>query len=86
MTSQTTHIWGCQWDDTMQWFLSSANSNTVKYVKNSSGQGYYGHTSVASTGQYKVNNIYDMAGNCWEQDLEAISDEYRVLRRWRLQL
>ena len=49
-------MWGCQWDATMQWFLKSANSNTVKYVRDSRGQGNYSG-APATTGQYKVNNI-----------------------------
>ena len=65
----------------MQWFLSSKDSNTVKYVRDSSGQGVYGQSSATSTGQYKVNNIYDMAGNCWEWTLEALNTDGRVVRR-----
>ena len=65
----------------MQWFLSSTDSNIVKYVRDSSGQGNYNQSSVTSTGKYQVNNIYDMAGNCWEWTIEGYSLYCRVLRR-----
>ena len=68
----------------MQWFLTSTNSNTVKYVRDSSGQGCYNQSLATSTGQYKVNNIYDMAGNCYEWTLEAYGTNHRVLRRRQL--
>jgi len=68
----------------MQWFLTSTNRDTVKYVRDSSGQGYYNQASVTSTGQYKVNNIYDMAGNCSEWNLEAFDTFSRIWRRRKL--
>lgn len=85
---ESTMIWGSQWDATMQWFLSSSDSDTVKYVRDSTGKGNYkgtqGSSNVAiptgSNASYKVNNIYDMAGNCSEWTLEADFDEQRTLR------
>ena len=68
----------------MQWFLTSTNSNTVKYVRDSTGQAYYSQESATSTGQYKVHNIYDMAGNCYEWSLEVSGTDGRTLRRRRL--
>ena len=81
---ESTMIWGCQWDATMQWILQSSNPDIVKYVRDSSGQGCYNQSLATSTGQYKVNNIYDMAGNCYEWTLEANYTNSRVLRRRQL--
>jgi len=62
-------IYGCQWDAIMNWMLS--DNDTEDFVRNSSGQGVYSETEPLQTGQYQVNNIYDLAGNYveWTQEV-----------------
>ena len=84
LSIQSTMIWGCQWDAAIHWFLTSSDSDIVKFVRDGSGQGYYNRSSATSTGQYKVYNIYDMAGNCWEWSIEASNTFVRVFRRRQL--
>ena len=81
----STLIYGAQWDATMQFFDSNYLSNTCdekSYVRNGTNKGNYS-SSLINTGSnenYKVKNIYDMAGNAWEWTMEAYSTSYRVLR------
>ena len=80
----TSMIWGCQWDATMKWFLSSSDSEVVDYVTNSINKGNYSSMAIIGTGSndgYRVNNIYDMAGNVWDWTLEASDANYRGRRR-----
>lgn len=84
-------IWGCQWDATLRYFLKSSDEDVRKYVTDSSGMGQYneeGDNTYApirsgSNDNYKVNNIYDMAGNVREWTLEGSLDGSRVARRRR---
>jgi len=61
-------IWGCQWDIIMNWMLNSSDIDVQTYVTDSSGKGNYSNYTIntGSNSDYKVNNIYDLAGNCWE--------------------
>ena len=81
---KTRMIWGLQWDATCNWLASSGYS-----ITNSSTWGNYedntveGHGEQQNTGyseNWKANNIYDFAGNCWEFTQEAESAYYRVCR------
>lgn len=72
-------IWGCQWDATLRWFQSTGSAT---YVTNSTGKGNYNGT-IAATGSnenYKVGNIYDMAGNIHDSTLESYNTMLRVTR------
>ena len=73
-------IWGCEWDAALRWIdTNPANGN---YVTDSTGKGNYSGT-IAATGSnpaYKVNNIYDMAGNVYDWTIEAVSTSSRVVR------
>ena len=71
-------ISGACWDTTMQWIKQTTNTN---YDVNSTGKGNYNEnentnswkssvTTTASSTNYKVNGIYDMAGNVWELTTE----------------
>ena len=76
-------IWGCQWDATLRWFLTSTNPEIVTYVTNSTEKGNYNTGQPIPTGsidKYSVNKIYDMAGNVIEWTLEAGHSNGRVHR------
>ena len=88
---KTRMIWGCQWDVTMNWLISSGAKTSDEVNKDSSSWGNYYDTSVKADdgtteikAKYKraklntgkttftmANNIYDLAGNCWEWTQEA---------------
>ena len=81
---KTRMIWGLQWDATCKW-LATSNFD----IKNSSTWGNYdnntatGHGSKQNTGfseNWKANNIYDFAGNCYEFTQEASRVGGRALR------
>ena len=88
---ETRMIWGCQWDVTMNWLISSGAKTSDEVNKDSSSWGNYYSTSVKAddgtteikanktssvlntgiTTFTRANNIYDLAGNCWEWTQEA---------------
>ena len=83
---KTRMIWGLQWDATCNWLVNSAPGYSIT---DSSTWGNYinndvdGHGSLKNTGfseSWKVNNIYDFAGNCDEWTQEVYSTIYRALR------
>ncbi len=85
----STLIYGVQWDATMQFFDSNYLSHSCdknSYVRDSTGKGHYESESSITTGSnenYKVKNIYDMAGNVWEWTMEVFISgtiSARVLR------
>ena len=85
-------IWGSQWDQIMIWMREVKNevntTNGQYYVTNSVGMGNYGigdsdtnMTDPVETGkreEYKVKNIYDLAGNVHDLMLEADDTNFRV--------
>ena len=97
---ETQMIWGCQWDVTMNWLISSGAKTSDEVNKDSSSWGNYYSTSVkADDGTTEIkasekrdvlntgittftmaNNIYDLAGNCWEWTQEAHDTLYRAYR------
>ena len=97
---ETRMIWGCQWDVTMNWLISSGAKTSNEVNKDSSSWGNYNNTSVKandgttvlkangtpaklSTGKTTftmANNIYDLAGNCYEWTQEA---NYTYSRAYR---
>ena len=97
---ETRMIWGCQWDVTMNWLISSGAKTSDEVNKDSSSWGNYMNTSVkaddgttdikASGDEQKLNtgvttftmanNIYDLAGNCYEWTQEADSANDRAGR------
>ena len=89
---QTRMIWGCQWDVTCNWI---ASTNEDKSITDSRSWGNYSDSiSPANTGNYeqnkkkdtgsneawKANNIYDLAGNCYEWTQEATYTYSRAIR------
>ena len=99
---ETRMIWGCQWDVTMNWLISSGAKTSDEVNKDSSSWGNYkdstGNAKVVvtengteknkygeqqntgSSEYWKANNIYDLAGNCYEWTQEAFSTNYRADR------
>ena len=93
-------IWGCQWDVTMNWLISSGAKKSNEVNTDSSSWGNYrntlvkaddGTTEIKASGDVKVlntgvttftmaNNIYDLAGNCWEWTQEANNTGSRARR------
>ena len=97
---KTQMIWGCQWDVTMNWLISSGAKTSDEVNKDSSSWGNYkgtsvkaddGTTEIKASGDGQVlntgvttftmaNNIYDLAGNCFEWTQEANDTFSRALR------
>ena len=97
---KTQMIWGCQWDVTMNWLISSGAKTSDEVNKVSSSWGNYYSTSVkADDGKTEIkangtpaklntgtttftmaNNIYDLAGNCFEWTQEACNTYGRAGR------
>ena len=100
---ETRMIWGCQWDVTMNWLISSGAKTSNEVNKDSSSWGNYKDSTEnakvtvteedgTTTNKYgrkqntgyseywKANNIYDLAGNCYEWTQEAYSANYRACR------
>ena len=86
-TVTSTLCYGVQWDATLTWI----DPDYTGFAKDSTGKGNYDEDantnswkeSVASTGAsegYKVNNIYDLAGNVDEWTMESYSTNDRVIR------
>ena len=97
---ETRMIWGCQWDVTMNWLISSGAKTSNEVNTDSSSWGNYKETSVkADDGKTELkasgtkeklntgkttftmaNNIYDLAGNCFEWTQEANNTDSRACR------
>ena len=92
---KTQMIWGCQWDVTMNWLISSGAKTSDEVNKDSSTWGNYSNYNAAnnytegtagyeknagSSENWKANNIYDLAGNCWEWTQEADNTNSRACR------
>ncbi len=75
---KSTMIYGCQWDETMSW-LSRNGYNTDT---DSSVWGNYSGSPIntGSDTKYKANEIFDLAGNCFDWTQEAYSTGSRVGR------
>ena len=93
----STLIYGVQWDAIMNFIdsnYSKENGTCNSFVSNSTGQGNYNEdentnswknnlTSCGSSDDYRVKNIYDLAGNVLEWTMEAFTTVYRVCRGGR---
>ena len=81
---KTRMIWGLQWDATCNWLDNSGFSVTDSSTwGNHSNNAADGHGSKQNTGfseNWKANNIYDFAGNCWEFTQEANGTYVRAYR------
>ena len=77
---KSTMIYGCQWDETCSWLEKNGYD-----INDSSEWGNYTGVQKATGSDlsYKANEIYDMAGNCWDWTQEAYSSGssgFRILR------
>ena len=89
---ETRMIWGCQWDATCNFIANKGEQKSIRY--SSSWGNYSDSTTPANTGNYekkikkntgsneywKANNIYDLAGNCFEWTQEVYSTVSRAYR------
>ena len=88
-------IWGIQWDLACDFISqkgkqkSITNSTAWGNYNNSNGSAAvmdgetkkYGSKQVTGYSEYwKANNIYDLAGNCWEWSQEEYGTKFRVSR------
>lgn len=83
---RTSMIWGCQWDATLEWLVKS-ESKTYEELQRYDNGNYGGtgdiHDNKKNTGyseSWKLNNIYDMAGNVSEWTLEMYGTDAKVSR------
>lgn len=83
-------IWGCQWDQVCRFISEHGNmvdindSRTYGNYSNSIDNAAIDSGIIKKTGSseyWKVNNIYDFAGNAWEWTQEAYKNNTRSLRR-----
>ena len=89
--AQSTMIYGNQWDEVMDWLVDTGMSSDLVNKDSSSWGNYSNSTGAAATDSgskqpsgtneaWQANNIYDLAGNCWEWTQEASYTRYRVVR------
>ena len=90
--AQSTMIYGNQWDEVMSWLIATGDKTESQVNENSADWGnYYNSTGEAATNSgskqtagknesWKANNIYDLAGNCYEWTQEAYNSDDRVYR------
>ena len=82
---QSRMVWGCQWDQVCR-FISTLGENKVSSLDDSTNYGNYSGSTDYKTGTRNnciTNNIYDLAGNCWEWTQEAYYINCRTERgRW----
>lgn len=78
---KTTMIYGCQWDRICQWLIETeAKSESEVDIDSNSWGNFSGEIKeTGSDSRYRVNNIYDFAGNVdeWTQEANSVS---RTLR------
>ena len=90
-STESRMIWGCQWDQTCKFISQYKEENQIRTrdLTNSISYGNYpgstetGHGTLQTTGfseAWKTNNIYDLAGNCFEWTQEACYSNCRALR------
>ena len=81
---KTRMIWGLQWDATCKWLdnsgFSITDSSTWGNHNNNTADGHGSKQNTGFSESWKANNIYDFAGNCYEETQEASSICYRVRR------
>ena len=84
--AKTRMIWGLQWDATCNWLSSSdpaysiTDSSTWGNYSNNTADGHGSKQNTGFSESWKANNIYDIAGNCWEFTQEADGSYGRAVR------
>ena len=86
---ETRMILGCQWDQVCKFISTSKDENgdTISLTYSTNYGNYWdfnnsvnGKINTGSNNKYKTNNIYDLAGNCWEWTQESYLSNVRVYR------
>ena len=84
---KSTMIYGNQWDQTMNWLVTSGAKTNEEVNKNSSSWG--NHTGsrkiTGSNEEWSANHIYDLVGNCSDWTQEASNTGIRIIRGRYLQ-
>ena len=80
----STLIYGVQWDAIMAWIdqaYKTSSCDEDSFVRDSTGKGNYVGSvfNCGSSDNYRIKNIYDIAGNAVEWTMESYSDK-RVTR------
>ena len=73
---KSTMIYGCQWDEIINWLLNTGVKNSDELNVNSDSWGNY-FESLIETGsneKFMVNKIFDLAGNASEWTQEASTE------------
>ena len=89
-TNKSTHnvtstlIYGIQWDAIMSWIDPAYKTSTCaedSVVRDSTEKGNYSGNLArcGSSDNYRIKNIYDLAGNVWEWTIESYSNS-RIFR------
>ena len=91
--AQTTMVYGNQWDEVMSWLVATEGKTDYEVNTDSSSWGNYSNSSgdaaIEGAGSKQIsgfsdawsaNNIYDLAGNCYEWTQEANNTGVRVNR------
>ena len=84
-TAQSTMIYGCQWDEICNWLVESGEKTKEEVYTDSKDWGNYldnpettgGKAPTGYNENWKANNIYDFAGNCFEWTQEANKEGLR---------
>ena len=84
-TVTSTLIYGAQWDAIMAWIDPAYKTTTCdedSFPRDSTGNGNYSGSleKCGSSDNYRVKNIYDLAGNVYEWTMEALSTNLRLGR------
>ena len=90
---QSIMIYGNMWDETMQWLIDTGAKTETEINTNSSSWGNYndssGNADIEGAGSKQnsgysdywcANNVYDLAGNCYDWTQEANDTDSRVYR------
>ena len=90
---QSIMIYGNMWDETMQWLIDTGTKDNSEINTNSRSWGNYsnssGNAAISGAGSkqksgysdyWSANNVYDLAGNCYDWTQEAYITYSRVRR------
>ena len=81
---QSIMIYGNQWDEVMDWIIDTGGKSVSEVNEDSANWGNYSNTDGTKrvsgySEAWKVNNIYDLAGNCYEWTQETSHEYNRIL-------
>ena len=81
--AQSEMIYGNQWDEVMSWLVKTGGKTDSEVNSDSSSWGNYNSRIKRSSGYdevWKANNIYDLAGNCYDWTQEVSNAGLRTYR------